>query len=359
MPHGSPHRPRRLVVLADGTWNRPDQRDRGKRKPSNVSKLARAIVPVTRDGTSQLVYYHQGVGTAWTVSDRWLGGGFGIGLLRNVIDLYQWLVYNYAEGDEIYLFGFSRGAYSVRSLAGLIRQFGLLPKDRAFYMPEALKLYRRRADPSTIQDFRATHKTRTPCITLIGVWDTVGALGVPIPLFNLLSRRLFEFHDMTLDPSVRHARHALAINERRRPFKPTLWLGDPAPNQTIEQRWFAGVHTNIGGGYEKDGLANVALKWMVDEAEKLGLVVDREFLKPYKPFVGDKLRRSMTLFYLLLWPYNRPLLTTAPSTEVIDQSVYALYRDKPTYRPKNLVRLIERNNLDVAALAALPPKEPP
>jgi uncharacterized protein (DUF2235 family) len=316
-------------------------------------------LPIARDGVSQLVYYHFGVGTHWSLSDRWLGGGFGIGLTRNVIDLYMWLVYNYANQDELFLFGFSRGAYSVRSLAGLIRQIGFLPKDEAFYIPDAERLYRTRADAATIGAFRARHRTRTPDIALIGVWDTVGSLGIPIPLFNWLSLRHFEFHDVGLAASVRNARHALAIDERRKPFRPTLWTGPFEAHQTVKQRWFAGVHTNIGGGYDKDGLANVALRWMVNEAKALKLDVDSDFLAPYRPYAGDELRNSMTWKYRLFGSYARPICQLSPDTESVDRSVYARYRDDKTYRPKNLVDLIKRQNLDIEALAALPPKGTP
>ncbi|MBS1994777.1 MAG: DUF2235 domain-containing protein [Cyanobacteria bacterium SZAS LIN-2] len=350
---------RRLVILADGTWNKPDQRDRGKRKPTNVSKLARAIVPIDADGRSQIVYYHAGVGTHWSLSDHWLGGGFGVGLVRNIIDLYLWLTYNYADGDEIFLFGFSRGAYSVRSLAGLIDRIGLLPKDRAYYLPEAEALYRGRAFDETISVFREKHHCRTPSITFIGVWDTVGALGVPIPLFNLLSRRRFQFHDVGLGRSIVHARHALAIDERRKPFAPTLWTGEIEPHQTVEQRWFAGVHTNIGGGYEKDGLANVALHWMVQEATQVGLEVDEEFLKPYRSFAGDELRNSMKWYYRILGVLHRPLGQASPATETIDPSVFARYRDQKCYRPPALERLITERGLDVEHFAKAPSKGGP
>lgn len=335
--------PRRLAVFTDGTWNRPDQEDRGRRKPSNVSKLARAVIPVCADGTSQLVYYAEGVGTHWSVSDRWLGGGFGVGLLRNVVEAYQWIVYNYAEGDSLYLFGFSRGAYTARSLAGLIELVGLLPKSEAFFIPEAQQLYVDRASEAQAAEFRAKHRSRTARIRFLGVWDTVGALGVPVPLFNALSRKRYEFHDVQLGGLVDHARHALAIDEVRGPFRPSLWAKTSHPGQTVEQRWFAGVHTNIGGGYDNDGLANVPLHWMKREAAAQGLELDEEFLKPYRPWFGDELRTSYKGAYRLLPRYERPIGTTWPETEIVDPSAYDRVRKVADYRPKNL---LERARLD-------------
>jgi uncharacterized protein (DUF2235 family) len=346
--------PRRLVVFADGTWNKPDQKDRGKRKPTNVSKLARAVLPQDGSGTSQIVFYHQGVGTHWSLSDRWLGGGFGVGLLRNVLDIYQWIVYNYAEGDELLLFGFSRGAYTVRSLAGLIEQVGLLPKNHAFYIPEAQRLYVRRGSYEQVSQFRRRHNVRIPRITFLGAWDTVGALGVPVPLFNWLSRKRYEFHEVGLGTCVEHARHALAIDEKRRPFQPALWRGPSYPGQTVEQRWFPGVHSNIGGGYARDGLANSALHWIAMEAQVHGLEVDRKFLAHYKPYFGHELRQSYGGVYRLQGAYSRPIGKTSPGTETIDRSAYARYHYDPTYRPKNLVEFIARQNIDVDAMFAKP-----
>ena len=169
----------RIAICTDGTWNKPDQEDRGKRKPTNVVKTARGILPVAADGTSQIVYYSDGVGTNWGV-DKIAGGGFGIGLSANVVEAYQFLVLNYKPGDQIFLFGFSRGAYTARSLAGLINKLGVLPKDHAFYTPEAYMLYRDQAPKVRCEQFKSEHKTRDVPIKFIGVWDTVGALGIPI-----------------------------------------------------------------------------------------------------------------------------------------------------------------------------------
>jgi uncharacterized protein (DUF2235 family) len=334
---------KRLIVLCDGTWNKAENIDRRKRKPTNVVKMVRAIQPVAPDGTVQVTYYDEGVGNNPGL-DRWLGGGIGAGLDRNIREAYRFLLYNYAPGDTVFFFGFSRGAYTVRSLAGFIQHFGLLPKNHDFFVPEAYTLYRQRpfaeaeqtAWQQQVSAFRAKHETRTITIDFVGVWDTVGALGLPLSLFSLLNSRRYQFHDARLCPIIRHAYHALAIDEQRRTFQPTLWKS-PSPDQVLEQRWFAGVHTNVGGGYEHDGLANCSLHWMKDKAVALGLAVDKQFLSFYRPWFGDELRTSMTWFYRLLGRQLRTIRTGCDTYEVIDESVQQRqHHVAAAYHPANV-----------------------
>lgn len=353
--------PRRLVVLLDGTWNHPDQQDRGKTKPSNVTKLARAVKPIAADGRSQLTYYDDGVGTSWGL-DKLVGGGFGVGLARNVCEAYRFLVYNYVPGDEIYVFGFSRGAYTARSLAGFVDRIGVLAKKDAFYLQRAFKLYERRAERAEFADFLADKTSMRVRIDFIGVWDTVGSIGLPTRLFHTLTCHRWNYHDVSLVASIRHAAHALAIDERRKPFRPTLWTDPIRPDQTLEQRWFAGVHSNIGGGYQKDGLANCALHWLSGRARAAGLDLDLDFLKPYKPFWGHELRESYRGFYRLLGPAPRVIGACANHSETIDDSVYLRYCDPDQrlaelgeahpYRPANLEAYAREQGIDLAAKCA-------
>jgi uncharacterized protein (DUF2235 family) len=173
----------------------------------------------------------------------------GAGLAKNVRDAYRFLVYNYTSGDDIYFFGFSRGAYTVRSTAGLIRKCGLLHKEHADRLRDAFKLYRKRdptPDTQEALEFRDRYSRSPIRIRFIGVWDTVGSLGVPIDVFRFLSRSRYEFHDVSLSRSVEYAYHAVAIDERRGPFRPTLWEQHPeATGQVLEQVWFVGVHMDI------------------------------------------------------------------------------------------------------------------
>ncbi len=332
---------KRIIVCADGTWNKPDQEDRGRRKPTNVVKLARSVVPVDDNGVVQVTYYHDGVGTKWGL-DKIAGGGFGIGLSANILDAYSFIVLNYAPGDEIFLFGFSRGAYTVRSLAGLLHEVGILPKNHAFFMPEAYALYRGNKGEDSLREFREEHNCMTGPVKYIGVWDTVGALGIPIGLFKSFNAR-YQFHEVTLTPNIEHACHALAIDERRRPFLPSLWSLPDATDQMLQQVWFPGVHTNVGGGYEKDGLANGALHWIKGTAHEQGLQYDRAFLGHYRPFSRHELRDSMSLAYRMLIPVRRPIGKQTSGNEQIHISAIERRDNDPEYRPKNLESALSRN----------------
>ena len=272
---------KRLVVCADGTWkSRDDSTD-----ATNVEKLCDAVLPVAADGTRQLSRYFPGVGSRR--ADRVLGGAFGVGLSRNVQECYRWLAREWEPGDELFLFGFSRGAFTVRSLAGMVRNVGLLPADQLARVGEAYSHYRDR-DPAWRPDgplavaYRAAYSREVERIRCIGVWDTVGALGVPTagPL-GWWTRRRWGFHDVQLSGRVDHGYHALAVDERRKAFAPALWQVDDAhaASQTVEQVWFAGVHSNVGGGYEDCGLSDTTLWWMVGKARGAGLELDQSRLR--------------------------------------------------------------------------------
>ncbi len=331
---------KRIILCTDGTWNKPDQKDRGKRKPSNVVKMARAIKPRADDGTEQIVYYGDGVGTNWGL-DKIAGGGFGVGLSANIVDAYQFLALNYEEGDEIFLFGFSRGAYTARSIAGLVHKLGILPKDHAFFIPEAYKLYRDQARDIELESFRLDHNSRPARIKYIGVWDTVGALGIPIGLFKTFNKR-YQFHEVDLVSSIENAYHALAIDERRKPFAPTLWHLPHGSEQTLEQVWFPGVHTNIGGGYSKDGLANISLQWIAGKAESHGLELDRTFLNYYRPWYKHEMRESLTLFYKIIGPRWRPMGQGSSTKQYIHSSALKRIEAFDDYRPDNLMEQLDQ-----------------
>jgi len=324
---------KRLIICSDGTWNKPDQKDRGERHPSNVTKIARAIKPETPQNIAQVVYYQIGIGTGFGL-DKYLGGGTGLGLSNNIIQCYQFLSHNYVPGDEIYLFGFSRGAYTVRSLAGLISKVGLLPKDEIFFMREAYSLYRNRNENA--DDFKNKHKSQDAKIRFIGVWDTVGALGIPVGFLKGITNKKYQFHDVKLSSNIEHGYHALAVDEKRKAFEPTLW--DPEANlgERVEQRWFIGSHTNVGGGFEKDGLANIPLHWLKGKAFKLGLEFDDNFLGYYRPYELDEIRESWTGKIPLIGRVLRKIHFTKNGNEIIDISVNKRIETNPEYKPKNI-----------------------
>lgn len=285
---------RNLVVCCDGTWNTADQEDKGVPVPTNVVKMYHAVDVTDK---TQLSYYHPGVGTDGGVFSKVLGGGAGKGLSRNIKSAYRWICDNYAEGDRLFLFGFSRGAYTVRSLAGFLSKCGILDlnnlddKDAWARIATAYQDgYRKpKADWAGKWNFKvAAAHTK---IHFIGVWDTVGALGIPddMALLNLLDDADdHNFHDTHLGDNVTIARHALALDEKREAFTPTLWDfagyqnrppvnaisgedGQECEIPAVQQSWFPGVHSDVGGGYPETGLSDGALQWMMEEAAKAGL----------------------------------------------------------------------------------------
>ncbi len=272
---------KRLVVCCDGTWNRADADT-----VTNIEKIARTIEsdPSHTGGVPQQVLYLSGVGTAGYKTDRLLGGAFGFGLFANVKTAYRWLALNYEPEDEIFIFGFSRGAYTARSIAGMIGRVGLLRGDALVdgRLGEACERYQLREHPkpqwSKPEEFKQEFCHDSVPIKFLGVFDTVGALGVPGAV-----RRGHQFHDVRLGSAVATARQALAIDEPRMKFEPCLWE-QPVPAwdpRRIRQVWFEGCHSDVGGGYGKAecGLSNTALLWMAAEAQAQGLVFDIELFE--------------------------------------------------------------------------------
>lgn len=240
------------MICADGTWNAPAA-PRGEDRSTNVWRLYELVKGRTADGTLQLKYYHPGVGTAGSKVRRVHDGASGRGLGTNMQDCYEFLVRHYRLGDAVYLFGFSRGAYTVRTLAGLIRNRGVFdvakaasrerPRERL--RPDAYALYRARDSASApvasrAVEFRCRYAHPDFHLACIGVWDTVGALGVPLGIsapIRYLNHRTSHFYDVTLSSYVDCAFHALALDEEREAFAPTLWVQQPhakAAGQAIE-----------------------------------------------------------------------------------------------------------------------------
>jgi uncharacterized protein (DUF2235 family) len=332
---------KRLIICADGTWNKPDQIDKGKRKPSNIVKLVRAIEPKDKNGIHQVVFYDQGVGTDGFF-DKYKGGLVGAGLSKNIIDCYRFLLHNYNDGDEIYLFGFSRGAFTVRSLVGFISIGGLLPKDHDFFTLDLYKLYRKQASKAEVDVFRKKHESRAIDIHCLGVWDTVGSRGIPNNFKHWTSRKKYQFHDTRLSDIVKSAFHAVSIDERRKPFKPTLWEGDYKGRQ-VEQKWFAGVHSNIGGGYEPDGLANITLNWMVEHVTNLGLQVNNDYLKWFPGRFDNDIQDSMKWYYRIFGKNIRPIIALGKdqNASCVHETAIQRFKEVEAYKPVNLKEHLE------------------
>ncbi|MBB3348305.1 phospholipase effector Tle1 domain-containing protein [Sphingomonas sp. BK069] len=299
---------KRLVFCFDGTWNKLEPG-----RATNVVLTAASIERMGRDGVPQIIHYDEGVGTGDL--DQFRGGMFGTGLIDNVREAYRFLIFNYDPRDEIHVFGFSRGAYSARTFVGFIRHVGPLQRLHVGRIDEALKLYeeRRKGDEGSdgaLRQFRSRY-SGSVCIgegddkwrcanvegykpgsapqlrvKYLGVWDTVGALGVPEKLpFSGWFNREYDFHDPSLDAFVESARQAVAIDERRELF-PVVPFGDLThlnrsagvepdhPDAPYQEKWFPGVHGAIGGGGDIRGLSDDALAWVLAGAKKAGLKLD-------------------------------------------------------------------------------------
>jgi len=324
-------KPRRLVLCLDGTWNSAyslKRRSDGHAvfKPSNVLKVARAVVPYDAAGDrQQIVLYHIGVGSLarypgvsnrlLSVADKVLGGGWGAGFEENVEEALEFLAHNHEPGDEVFVFGFSRGAATAQAVTRFLDWAGGLPlKHDSYYLPRLFHDYvsRRGAEPvaaarERIDGERRSERRPLPPldafqpvdVVFLGVWDTVMALGARFRARGAhTSGASRSFHVGEQPPRcVRHARQALAIDEVRYDFRPEIWRSAAGADQTLEQRWFAGVHSNVGGGYVDDGLANLALRWMLKEAQARGLVVDPDFVARYAGYAQDRLYRSESFAY--------------------------------------------------------------
>ena len=259
--------PKNIVVFSDGTGQ-----EGGKGNNTNVYKLFNMIEDRTEN---QVSFYDRGLGTGWR---KITGNVGGMGISKNIIECYEFIFENYQAGDNIYLFGFSRGATTVRSLSALIHLFGILPKSRPELIKQAYKIYKEPDDTirkNLAKDFVSKHHNQWCKIKFLGVWDTVAALGLPFKELNFIVDWIpsfrHKYHNLRLSSSVTHARHALAIDDERLTFHPKIWDKEIEDHQTMKQVWFCGMHTDVGGGYKEHKLSDIPLVWMVLEAKERGL----------------------------------------------------------------------------------------
>lgn len=376
---------RRLAVFLDGTWNKPEDN-------TNVWRTKLMLARQDLDGVPQLAYYDTGVGTRWY--DRRLGGLLGIGLEKNIREAYLWLMENYAPGDELFVFGFSRGAYTARSLVGMIARCGLLRPgapmsvaqlfDRYRRGKEATPLYeleyRKRNEPDfapELEDRWLLQYSERIDVKFIGVWDTVGALGIPIGALKFLTRDRYFFHNTRLSVTYENAFQALALDEHREPYQATLWtdytpkVPDATPPSRVphvEQRWFVGAHSNIGGGYRNDLLAQVPLAWLQGKAAELGLAFRQntrlagdEHLAPVTDSFGQFLKG---LYRLIKFGRRFHRRVGAPReekaegwvstvNETVDATVLDRWRKDQGYRPRSLQEWAARAGQEPAALEGI------
>lgn len=361
---------KRIALFLDGTWNNVDDNTNVYRAKSLCNK-----------STEQLCYYSAGVGTQ--AGEHLSGGMFGIGINQEVLSAYEWLVDHYETDARIFIFGFSRGAFTARSLAGFISICGLLKPGSPISLKQVYERYRQgkakhsirelgRFDESVLSqdDVWLKKYSRAIPIWFQGVWDTVGALGVPLPWVPHISSEDFAFLETDLRINDTHAYHALAIDEHRKAFAPTLWKKE-APKQgdtykardlaDVEQRWFVGAHANVGGGYENDLLAQVPLQWLMSKAAAHGLIFNSEVILdgdeatcPVRDSYAEMAHgvyEVVTLGKHYYRPIGAPSVDTATSTittinETIDASVFDRWHKDANYRPQNLIDWAARHHVD-------------
>jgi uncharacterized protein (DUF2235 family) len=319
-----------IIFCADGTWQLP-------RNNSNVYKLYKGLT----QSSTQIAFYEDGIGSESTGFTAALDGALGRGILDKIKSAYAQISHVYERGDEIFLFGFSRGAYTVRSLAGMIASCGLPAGSFDDDLADlAFAAYRDPAHRATLLADLTRYQLEDTCIRMVGAWDTVGALGIPA-IFGGVDLKQYGFLDTGLHPDVKNAYHCMAIDEQRREFPVTEWTGDPVSGQTIEQVWFPGCHCDIGGGNPLAGgvdetttLSDVPLSWMVNKAVPLGLIFDPDFLAQYTSvpvkFSLDALHESWKPLFGL------PLRRSVGQKDKISNSAAARIEYALTYLPTNL-----------------------
>ena len=357
--------PKNIVVLSDGT-----AQEGGRGHDTNVYKLFKVLENRTPE---QIVFYDRGLGTDWR---KLTGNATGMGITHNILECYRFLFEHFEAGDRIFLFGFSRGAATVTSLSHFIHRFGVLPKSRPELIRRAWRIYRR-GDWTSAEDFVARYHSMWTRVRFLGAWDTVAALGVPFPAADAVIDRIpglrHRFHRFDLSEVVEHGRHAVAIDEPRRAFRPELWRPEVTcdgsrsdgsrsdGSRTMKQVWFAGSHSDVGGGYSDARLADVSFEWMLAEAAGFGLRLRRGHglrIDPdFRGEIHDPRARGLARLYRRQersWPagWGRP----AVHQSVHDRAAWS--RDLgvgPLYRPWILWQHADRRHVEPWSRLPEPP----
>jgi uncharacterized protein (DUF2235 family) len=299
--------PRCLIVCIDGTWNSSADTSKFSSFPTNVERISKLLI---NDGKSQRVIYRHGVGTQGFV-DRVVGGAWGSGSAKAICDGYRFLCENYEAGDRLALFGFSRGAFAVRSIIGVLARVGVLRAEHIDHVPEAVSLYRR---PLWMVDSKLQSFTKKYCydwkleIMFVGVWDTViryGPILVPIrAALELGMRQHFGLFDQKIPALVKRLCHALALDESRAAFWPWRASAQDLRSEQVEEMWFAGSHSDVGGGYRNSSASEFSLRWISERAANEGLqfhqmppIGENSHLAPLNP--------SRVKFWRILMPRVR------------------------------------------------------
>ena len=339
--------PKNIVIFSDGTGQ-----EGGKGANTNIYKLFNMIEDRTQQ---QVSFYDAGLGTGWRKVSGNVGGA---GISKNILECYTFIFENFEAGDQIYLFGFSRGAATVRSLSSFIHYFGVIPKSRPELIGQAYKIYetsdaeerKKKADA-----FVARHHTMWTRIKFLGCYDTVAALGLPIKAFSVFMNKIpwmrHSFHNFKLNESVENAYQALAIDDERKTFHPILWDTDKKDYQKIKQVWFCGMHTDVGGGYDEQALSDIPLDWMKKMAVNHGLLIYPKHAISINGDVNGHMHNSRGKGWTKLYPKKQRFWGSKRSDKpIVHESVLQRTNDvdnkaEPSYRPwiLNLEYEVENN----------------
>jgi uncharacterized protein (DUF2235 family) len=336
------NRPRNLVFISDGTLS--------SLKPGTETNAGLLYRLLTETGRNPYQHFDYDPGVQGSGARKWFNAVTGMGINLTICQGYGFLASHYRRGDRIYLFGYSRGAYAVRSLAGMIGSVGLLRQESATHsnIRRAFRLYERNGEPERSNaraKFIGWNCHDDVPIEMVGVWDTVRSLGLPYPILSRLAQMATEFHDHALGDHIRHGYHALAIDEDRSAFAPILWQRSPHWQGRLEQTWFAGVHGDVGGNIGKHAAArpaaNIPLNWMLRRAERHGLILPEGWQArfredPAAPQIGN--RTGIAALFLL----RRPRTTGNADGEVIHLSIRDRMAALPGYRPRGKIDVAGR-----------------
>ncbi len=343
---------RRLIFCFDGTWQNLSQN-----YLTNVALTASSVLPISPDGEEQIVYYSEGVGNArgiWPALTAKFGGAFGSGLEDDLLRAYHFLSFNYQIGDEIFIFGFSRGAFTARSFCGLIDHCGILKREFIEHERFMISDYKlKKAKQLKIMNMKRnfTHSlTNQKVIKFLGIWDTVCARGLPevFKIFRPYNRK-YDFHMIGINDAIEHSRHAVSLDETRNMFPPEIWSEEEITRansesdiNNFEQLWFAGDHGNVGGGGRNFLLSNIALIWIWEKAIQLGMGVQQATFearqnRTYLRSMNSSEEITYPTSFLKGLPYSlggfNPRKGLVSESDLHD-SVFTRMADKEGYIPK-------------------------